>query len=447
MIDFPVPVASVGTVKVPKSFNGRNPQMRRDLASALRSRTHDLAPPPPGQRPPDEAANPTSAASGTPRSTARSQALRDQLKHAPLPHLPRPRGPRPLGAAVVQARPRRRHAAPPGRDPHQHRGPAVRPGLRGADRARLPGGDAARTIHVTDQGQHLMRLYSELDLVAAESPAARALGRAHGPRAGRRPVGAGLRGPAARRRLAATGAGRAGPRGHHRDGQAVGPARRARARPPPRLPAPARRRVRLGGLPLGRGRRARRRAAGDRAGGRRLRPLDEAAPRPGRPGRRRRRRRARCATPPATSSAPSSAAWSPTPRSATTDRPRDRAGVGLGAEPAVQPVTRLQHQAVAARTRSRDTAPGRAPGAAPARRAASSSSTSTGTPSRRTSVRDDQPPRLLAGPAQDERLAQDHPGTGRRGRCVRSPRRRRRPRRPRTARRARPGCRRPRPRP
>ena len=35
-----------------KNFNGRNPQMRRDLASALRTRTHDLTPPPPGRRPP-----------------------------------------------------------------------------------------------------------------------------------------------------------------------------------------------------------------------------------------------------------------------------------------------------------------------------------------------------------------------------------------------------------
>ena len=54
LIDFPVPVASVGTVRVPKSFNGRNPQMRKDLASALRSRTHDFAPPPPGRRRPEK---------------------------------------------------------------------------------------------------------------------------------------------------------------------------------------------------------------------------------------------------------------------------------------------------------------------------------------------------------------------------------------------------------
>ena len=165
IIDFPVPVASVATVRVPKSFNGRNPQMRRDLASALRSRTHDLAPPPPGRRRPAEGRR------LGPRGVDREiQELRDRLRGAPLPRLPGPRGPRPLGAAVVQARPRRRHAPAPGRDPHQHRRPPVRPGLRGAHRARLPGrrGVAGREVKVTDQGRHLMRLYSELDLVAAE---------------------------------------------------------------------------------------------------------------------------------------------------------------------------------------------------------------------------------------------------------------------------------------
>lgn len=37
MVDFPTPVAALGKVRVPKGFNGRNPQQRRDLASALRS--------------------------------------------------------------------------------------------------------------------------------------------------------------------------------------------------------------------------------------------------------------------------------------------------------------------------------------------------------------------------------------------------------------------------
>ncbi|WP_110241447.1 DEAD/DEAH box helicase [Nocardioides gilvus] len=40
--DFPVPVESRGRVKIPKQFNGRNPQDRRDLAMALQSRTRGL---------------------------------------------------------------------------------------------------------------------------------------------------------------------------------------------------------------------------------------------------------------------------------------------------------------------------------------------------------------------------------------------------------------------
>ena len=42
MIDFPTPVQALTTVKLPRNFNGRNPQMRRDLASALRTKTRDM---------------------------------------------------------------------------------------------------------------------------------------------------------------------------------------------------------------------------------------------------------------------------------------------------------------------------------------------------------------------------------------------------------------------
>jgi ATP-dependent RNA helicase HelY len=51
LVDFPTPVAAVTRIKVPKSFNGRNPQSRRDLASTLRNRTHGLTPPPPRSAP------------------------------------------------------------------------------------------------------------------------------------------------------------------------------------------------------------------------------------------------------------------------------------------------------------------------------------------------------------------------------------------------------------
>jgi ATP-dependent RNA helicase HelY len=56
MVDFPVPVQAFTRLRIPKTFNGRNPQSRRDLASVLRSRTQGFTPPPPadgarGRRP------------------------------------------------------------------------------------------------------------------------------------------------------------------------------------------------------------------------------------------------------------------------------------------------------------------------------------------------------------------------------------------------------------
>ena len=118
-------------MQVPRNVQRPQPAERRDLASALRTRTHDL-----------RAAPPTVAAA-QPRRRAASRTTTEiagcaDAARAPLPRLPRPRGPRPLGRALVQARPGRRHAAAPGRGAHQHRGPAVRPGLRGARRAGLP---------------------------------------------------------------------------------------------------------------------------------------------------------------------------------------------------------------------------------------------------------------------------------------------------------------------
>jgi ATP-dependent RNA helicase HelY len=46
MVDFPVPVEAFGRMRIPKTFNARNPQSRRDLASTLRARTHGTLPPP-----------------------------------------------------------------------------------------------------------------------------------------------------------------------------------------------------------------------------------------------------------------------------------------------------------------------------------------------------------------------------------------------------------------
>jgi ATP-dependent RNA helicase HelY len=45
MVDFPVPVEPLMRMRIPKSFNGRNAQSRRDLASALRAKTQGIPPP------------------------------------------------------------------------------------------------------------------------------------------------------------------------------------------------------------------------------------------------------------------------------------------------------------------------------------------------------------------------------------------------------------------
>ncbi|MBC7631752.1 DEAD/DEAH box helicase [Aeromicrobium sp.] len=43
MVDFNIPVQPITTMRIPKSFNPRNPQSRRDLASTLRSRAEGVA--------------------------------------------------------------------------------------------------------------------------------------------------------------------------------------------------------------------------------------------------------------------------------------------------------------------------------------------------------------------------------------------------------------------
>jgi ATP-dependent RNA helicase HelY len=51
VVDFPSPVTALTRLRLPRQFNPRNPQMRRDLASTLRNATHGLAPAPPSREP------------------------------------------------------------------------------------------------------------------------------------------------------------------------------------------------------------------------------------------------------------------------------------------------------------------------------------------------------------------------------------------------------------
>jgi ATP-dependent RNA helicase HelY len=162
MMDFPSPVEAVTRVKVPRNFNGRNPQMRRDLASTLRNRTHNLTPPP------------SSAAEERSR-----RASRDQRPPAQGDQIDRLR-------AEMKAHPC--HACP---DREEHARWAERWFKLERDAATLKRRVEQRTNtiarqfdrvcevltaleyldgdRVTERGSHLRRIYSDVDLLAAES--------------------------------------------------------------------------------------------------------------------------------------------------------------------------------------------------------------------------------------------------------------------------------------
>lgn len=161
MIDFPTPVTALARLRIPKSFNGRNPQMRRDLASALRSRTHDLTPPPPGR--PSERHD--RVRTHVDDEVAR---LRAELKAHPCHDCP---------DREDHARWAERHfkldrdAQTLKRRVEQRTNTVARQFDRVCDVLTALDylADEAGDARVTERGARLRRLYSDMDLLAAES--------------------------------------------------------------------------------------------------------------------------------------------------------------------------------------------------------------------------------------------------------------------------------------
>jgi ATP-dependent RNA helicase HelY len=163
LADFPTPVVALTRLKVPRNFSSRNPQMRRDLASALRTRTHGLAPPPPDRR--------SSRASATDRVSRPGdevERLRAELRDHPCHDCPEreehARWAERWFKLEKEARTLRRRV--------EERTNTV---ARQFDRVcevltavEYLDGDPGN-VRVTERGQRLMRLYSDLDLVAAET--------------------------------------------------------------------------------------------------------------------------------------------------------------------------------------------------------------------------------------------------------------------------------------
>ncbi len=160
LVDFPTPVGSITRLKIPRNFNGRNPQARRDLASTLRNRTHNLTPPPPGKR----GARSPSEVSG---SDGQIDRLREQLRAHPCHACPEredhSRWAERWFKLDRDARTLRRRI-------EQRTNTIARQFDRVCDVLTaldyLEGkGSASRA---TDRGHILMRIYNEMDLLTAE---------------------------------------------------------------------------------------------------------------------------------------------------------------------------------------------------------------------------------------------------------------------------------------
>ncbi|VXB90981.1 RNA helicase [Aeromicrobium sp. 9AM] len=152
MVDFNTPVAPITTMRIPKSFNARNPQSRRDLASQLRNRAEGVA-----------WRQDKPYRENVSREDPRIAAIRDKLRNHPC------------------------HSCP---DREKHARWAERYLKLERDTANQRGRIESRTNtvarqfdrvcevldvlgyldgdQVTDDGKRLQRLYSELDLLVSE---------------------------------------------------------------------------------------------------------------------------------------------------------------------------------------------------------------------------------------------------------------------------------------
>jgi len=173
VVDFPAPVRALTRLRVPRNFNGRNPQARRDLASALRSRTHDLAPPPPSQRATPVVDERTQRASRNPGADEHIAGLRAGLVAHSCHACPDREDHARWGERWFKLD---RDTATLRRRIERRTNTVARSFDRVCDVLTSlgyltleEGGSEQGDAKVTDEGKHLMRLYSDSDLVAAEA--------------------------------------------------------------------------------------------------------------------------------------------------------------------------------------------------------------------------------------------------------------------------------------
>ncbi|WP_245644412.1 DEAD/DEAH box helicase [Nocardioides jensenii] len=161
MIDFTTPVEALDKVRVPRNFNGRNPQMRRDLTSTLRHRTHKFAPPPPSRRSSRSSRADATALSGVEAEVA---ALRQRMREHPCHDCPDREDHARWGERWFKLQ---QEATTLKRRVESRTNTIARQFDRVCD--VLTAMEYLDGDSVTERGVHLQRIYSDMDLVAAEA--------------------------------------------------------------------------------------------------------------------------------------------------------------------------------------------------------------------------------------------------------------------------------------
>jgi ATP-dependent RNA helicase HelY len=155
VVDFPAPVTALSRLRIPRQFNPRNPQMRRDLASTLRNLTHDFAPPPPPRDGPESRSS---------REDREIQGLRQDLRAHPCHTCPEREEHARWADRWFKLD---RDARTLQRRVEQRTNTVARQFDRVCDVLQTLGYLA--DDDVTDLGRPLRQIYSELDLVVAEA--------------------------------------------------------------------------------------------------------------------------------------------------------------------------------------------------------------------------------------------------------------------------------------
>jgi len=156
-MDFPVPVEAIGRLRIPKSFNGRNPAMRRDLATALRAKADAFE----GSDPRRTKQQGDFSDTPTDREIGR---LRTQLKSHPCHQCPEREDHSRWAERYFKLQ---RDTETLKRRVENRTNTVARTFDRVCDVLTALGyldGDT-----VTERGAHLRRIYTDMDLVAAES--------------------------------------------------------------------------------------------------------------------------------------------------------------------------------------------------------------------------------------------------------------------------------------